>query len=74
MSHSSSIHSLRAESLEAGLQLARRLAEDQLAREASLASSGDMAAHLSAVPPPPVAGLTAQFFTAVAAANGHWRG
>jgi hypothetical protein len=73
MSHSTSIHSLHAESPEAGLLLARRLAERQLSLEPQSPTLVDMAAHLRASPAPHVTELAAQLFATVAAANGHWR-
>jgi Hexameric tyrosine-coordinated heme protein (HTHP) len=73
MSHSSSIQSLHADSPEAGLELARRLAERQLEQNPAKPTLVDMAAHLRASSAPHVTELAAQLFATVAAANGHWR-
>jgi hypothetical protein len=67
--NTSPVTSLRADTPEAGLLLARQLAERELALAAA---PSDMAAHLRGSPSPHVTELAARLFSTVAAANNHW--
>lgn len=62
--------SLHTPSPAEGHALARQLAAQALAERTT--SWRDMAAHLSAPPPPSLEALTAAYFQAVAAANAGW--